>query len=53
MIHSTHTATSEDTENRSASAVLPAIGSIILAAIWGGYTLLVLVEIFSLPPPSL
>ncbi|MBC7769662.1 MAG: hypothetical protein H7124_12850 [Phycisphaerales bacterium] len=50
----THTAPSAtaDVENRASSAGLPAIGACILAAIWGGYTLLVVVEIFMTPVPS-
>lgn len=32
--------------------MLPAIASIILTVIWGAYTVLVAVEIFSTPLPS-
>jgi len=35
------------------SALLPMIGAIILTAIWGAYTLLVMFEIFTTTPPSL
>ena len=36
----------------ASSGTLPAIFSIILTLIWGGYTALVLYEIFRLPMPS-
>jgi hypothetical protein len=36
----------------TAAAMLPAIVAIILTLIWGGYTALVLVEIFSTPVPA-
>jgi hypothetical protein len=47
MTHATeaHAATSDG------AALLPAIASIILALIWGAYTALVVVEIFSTPMP--
>lgn len=43
--------TTTNVENRASSAGLPAIGSIILTAIWGAYTLLVAFEIFTTPMP--
>lgn len=41
-----------DKDRGSASAMLPAVVSVILTLIWGAYTVLVLVEIFSTPLPA-
>lgn len=36
----------------SAAAMLPVLGGGLLTLIWGAYTLLVVVEIFSMPMPA-
>ena len=47
----THEATHAKHGSESGSAMLPAAFSILLTAIWGAYTLLVCIEIFSTPLP--
>ena len=37
----------------ASAAMLPAIVGILLTLIWGGYTALVLIEIFTTPLPAL
>jgi hypothetical protein len=43
---------SEATPTSAGAAVLPAVASIILALIWGAYTALVAIEIFSTSLPG-
>jgi len=51
MTHEATTTAHARTSN--GSALLPTVGSIILAVIWGAYTLLVAYEFFTLTPPPL
>ncbi|HYD87001.1 MAG TPA: hypothetical protein VEA80_05980 [Vitreimonas sp.] len=53
MTHTSHTATSEDIENRASASGLPAVVSIILALAWGTYTVHICIEIFTTPLPPL
>jgi hypothetical protein len=48
-----HPTSTTEVENRTTSAGFPAIGAIILTVIWGAYTLLACIEIFSTPLPAL
>jgi hypothetical protein len=43
---------SSNKESGAASAMLPAVVSVILTLIWGAYTVLVLVEILRTPLPA-
>lgn len=47
----THEATHAKHADASGSATLPAAFSILLTLIWGAYTALVCIEIFSTPLP--
>jgi len=49
----THEATAHAHANEGGAAMLPAISAIILAVLWGAYTVLVLYEIVSTPLPAI
>lgn len=47
----THASDAAHATTSSGAAALPAIAAIILTVIWGAYTALIAVEIFSTPLP--